>query len=211
MDDDSDVFHSLENSDHTAASVSHSLVDSRDVCSESPLKKQRVGSPDKGKEVMSPQVDSVEVKELIMSQHITSTKEQNSCNDQETGAADAVEVRLDTESVVQKREKNAISVDNAEADVERLEEAAAIAVAGGKHLNVQKFDSKCNVSHVTHTSVFILMALIRTLFLGSSVPSHQDKGSDCLPPPPDLWVLVSCTFPSTILTCLSPGGTCFRI
>lgn len=98
MDDNSDVFHSLENSDRTVDSANHSVVDNADVQSECPLKKLRVDNADKGpNEIISTQVQPVEVKERFTPSQPTTWKTetniQNSVEDQEIVAADAVEVR----------------------------------------------------------------------------------------------------------------------
>lgn len=133
-DDNSDVFHSLENSDRTVDSANHSVVDSADVQSECSLKKLQVGDADKRKdEIISTQVQPVEVKEQFTQAQPTTWKTetniQNSVKDQETVAADAVEVRhlieeqgsnlKPAEGLVQKSSE---PVDVPEADVEEKEE-----------------------------------------------------------------------------------------
>jgi hypothetical protein len=130
MEDDSDVFHSLENSDRTVDSANHSVVDSVDVHSEGPLKKLRVGNADKGQEeIIATQVQSVEVKEQLTPPQPTTWKTetdvQNSVGNQATVAADSVEVRQGSgseaaEALVQ---KSAEPVDVPEADVEEKEES----------------------------------------------------------------------------------------
>jgi hypothetical protein len=160
MEDDSDVFHSLENSAHTIESVNNLVVDSVDVCSESPLKKQRVGSPDKENEVTSTWVNSSEVKEQVPSQPTTLKTEsnlQNSINVQKTRAADAAEARHVVEeegnnlaAFVQKtHEKNGKPVDTAEVDVRVTEESVTITVAESKHSKVRKSDADVTICHKT--------------------------------------------------------------
>lgn len=145
MENDSDVFHSLENSAH---SYNNSVVDFEVVCNESPLKKQQIGRPDKeSEEVTSTQVDSSEVKEQVISQPTTWKTEcslQNCINVQEARAADAVEGRHIVEeeennldAVVQKiHEKNGKSVGTAEVDVGVTEESVTVSVAESKYSEV---------------------------------------------------------------------------
>jgi hypothetical protein len=163
MEDDMDVFHSLENSGNTVDSVNHSVVDSADVHSESPLKKQRVGNSDKQKEeVISAQVNSAAVKEQFALNSTTWRLEsnlQNPVNDEETAeAADTVEMGHEveeqgmdlevTESVVwEENDKNGEPVDIPEADVKKKEEAVTVTSAEGKHFNVWKFHTTVTECH----------------------------------------------------------------
>jgi hypothetical protein len=169
MENDSDVFHSLENSAATTDSISNSVVDSADVSSESPLKKQRVCSPDKkSEEVTSIQVDCLEVKEEVTSDLRTWKTEsnlQNCITVQEARVADTVEARHVVEeedstvvAVVQKmHEKNFKPVDTAEVDVEITEESVTVTVAGGKHSEFWKSDSDVTVCHKTNSYKPLLM------------------------------------------------------
>jgi hypothetical protein len=140
MEDDSDVFHSLENSGNTVDSVSHSVVDSADVHSESSLKKQRVGNSDKQKEgVVSAQVNSASVKEQFALHSTTWNVESNlhsSVNEEETGGSAIIEMGHEveeqsrnleaTENFVQEEDdKNDQPVDE--------EQAVTLTSAEGKH------------------------------------------------------------------------------
>lgn len=142
MDDNSDVFHSLENSDRTVDSANHSVVDSVDVQSECPQKKLQVGNADIGKdEIISTQVQPVEVKEQFTPSQPTTWKTesniQNSVKDQETVAADAVEVRhlveeqgSNLEAAEGLVQKSSEPVDISEADVQEKEQSVT---AESKH------------------------------------------------------------------------------
>lgn len=151
MEDDTDVFHSLENSGNTVDSVNHTVVDSADVHIESPLKEQRVDNSDKqNEEVNAAQVNSAGVEEKFALHPTTWKLEsslQNSVNDKQTGTPDTVETRHEveeqsmdvevTESVV--REENVEigqSVDIPEADVKKKEEAITVTSEEGKNFNV---------------------------------------------------------------------------
>jgi hypothetical protein len=161
MENDSDVFHSLESSAHTVDSVNNSVVDTENVCSESSLKKQRVGSPDKENKVISTQFDSLEEKEQITSQPTTWKTEnelQNTVNDLETRAADTAEAKHvveeqdNLEAVVQKtQEKNGKPFYAAEVDVEVVEESVSVTTAKGKHSEAWKCDANMTVCHRTTT------------------------------------------------------------
>lgn len=142
MDDNSDVFHSLENSDHTVGSADHSVMDSADVQNECPLKKLRVDNADKGKdEIISSQVQPLEVKEQFTPSQPTTWKTetniQNSVEDQEMVAANAVEVRhlveeqgSNLEAAEGLVQKSSESVDLPEADMEEKEQSVT---AESKH------------------------------------------------------------------------------
>lgn len=151
MEDDMDVFHSLENSGNTIDSINHTVADSADVHIESPLKEQQVGNSDKQKEeVISVQVNSAGVKEQFALHPTTWNLEsrlQNSVHDEQTGAPDTVETGHEveeqsmdvevTESVVQEEnDKNGQSVDVPEADVKKEEEAVSETSEEGKNFNV---------------------------------------------------------------------------
>jgi hypothetical protein len=151
MEDDMDVFHSLENSGNTVDSVNHTVVDSADVHIESPLKKQRVGNSDKQtEEVIAAQVNSADEEEKVALQPTTWKLEsnlQNSVSDKQTGAPDIVETghefeeqNMDvevTESVVrEENDENGQSVDFPEADVNKKEEAIIVTSEEGKNFNV---------------------------------------------------------------------------
>jgi len=151
MEDDMDVFHSLENSGNTVDSVNHTLVDSADVHIESPLKKQRVGNSDKQtEEVIAAQVNSADVEEKFALHPTTQKLEsnlQNSVSDKQTGAPDTVETGHEveeqsmdmevTESVVrEENDENGQSVDFPEADVNKKEEAIIVTSEEGKNFNV---------------------------------------------------------------------------
>jgi hypothetical protein len=97
MEDNDDVFHSLESSDRTVDSASHSIVDSADAQSELPLKKLQVDNAENGKEdIISAQVQHVEGREQLKPSQPTTrnteTNPQNSVSDRETVAMDTVEV-----------------------------------------------------------------------------------------------------------------------
>ncbi|XP_023712052.1 protein ELYS [Cryptotermes secundus] len=136
VDDNSDVFHSLENSDRTVDSANHSVADSADVQSECPLKKLRVDNSDKGKdEIISTQVQPVEVKEQFTpSQPTTWTTEtsiQNSVEDQETVTADAVEVRhLVVEQGSNLEAAEGLVQKSSEADMEEKEQSVTAKISG---------------------------------------------------------------------------------
>jgi hypothetical protein len=142
MEDNSDVFYSLENSDRTVNSSNHSIVDSADVESECPLKKLRVGNADNEKdEIISKQVQPIEVKEQFTPSQPTTWKTesdiQNSVKDQETVATDATEVRhlveeqdSNLEAAEGLVQKSSEPVDVPEADVEEKEQSV---IAESKH------------------------------------------------------------------------------
>lgn len=151
MEDDMDVFHSLENSGNTVDSVNHTVVDSADVHIESPLKKQRVGNSDKqNEEVIAAQGNSPGVEEKFALHPTTCKLEsglQNSVNDKQTGAPDTVEMGHEveeqsmdvevTESVIrEENEEIGQSVDIPEADVKKEEEAVTVTSEEGKNFNV---------------------------------------------------------------------------
>lgn len=154
MEDDIDVFHSLENSGNTVDtvdSVNHTVVDSADVHIESPLKKQQVGNSDKqNEEVIAAQVNSTGVEEKFALHPTTWKPEsnlQNSFNDKQTGAPDTAETghgveeqSMDievTENVVREQnEEIGQSVDIPEADVKKKEEAITVTSEDGKNFNV---------------------------------------------------------------------------
>ena len=151
MEDDVDVFHSLENSGNTVDSVNHTVVDSADVHIESPLKEQRVDNSDKqNEEVTAAQVNSAVVEEKLALHTTTCKLEsslQNSVNDKQTGTPDTVETGHEveeqsmdvevTESVVQEdSEEIGQSVDIPEADVKKKEEAITVTSEEGKNFNV---------------------------------------------------------------------------
>jgi len=151
MEDDTDVFHSLENSGNTVDSVNHTVVDSADVHIESPLKKQQVGNSDRqNEELIEAQVNSVGVEEKFTLHPTTWKLEsslQNSVNDKQTGAPDTVETGHEVEeqsvdvevaeSVVQEEnEEIGQSVDIPEADVKKEEEAITVTSEEGKNFNV---------------------------------------------------------------------------
>lgn len=149
-----DVFHSLENSGNTVDtvdSVNHTIADSADVHIESPLKKQQVGNSDKqNEEVIAAQVNSTGVEEKFVLHPTTWKLEsnlQNSVNDKQTGAPDAVETghgveeqSMDievTESVVQEQnEEIGQSVDIPEEDMKKEEKAITVTSEDGKNFNV---------------------------------------------------------------------------
>lgn len=146
-----DVFHSLENSGNTVDSVNHTVVDSADVHIESPLKKQRVGDSDKqNEEVIAAQLNSADIEEKFALQPTTWKIEsnlQNSVNDKQTGAPDAVETGHEvpkqsmdvevTESVVwEENDENGQSVDIPEADAKKKEEAITVTSEEGKNFSV---------------------------------------------------------------------------
>jgi hypothetical protein len=139
--DDTDVFHSLESSGNTVDSVNHTVVESADVHTESPVKKQRVDNSDKQNEkLISAQVNSADVEEKFALNPPTWKLDgnlQNSVNGEQTGAPDIVETGHEveeqsmdlvvTEGVVQEEnDKNGQSVDIPEADVKKKEEAVTV-------------------------------------------------------------------------------------
>jgi hypothetical protein len=151
MEDDMDVFHSLENSGNTVDGVNDAVVDSADVHIESPLKKQRVGNSDKqNEEVIAAQVNSGGVDEKFALHATTRKLEsnlQNSDNDKQTGAPDTVESGHEveeqsmdvevTESVVhEENDENGQSIDIHEGDVKKKEEAITVISEEGKNFNV---------------------------------------------------------------------------
>ncbi|KDR14054.1 Protein ELYS [Zootermopsis nevadensis] len=180
MENDSDVFHSLENSAH---SYNNSVVDFEVVCNESPLKKQQIGRPDKeSEEVTSTHVDSSEVKEQVISQPTTWKTEcslQNCINVQEARAADAVEARHIVEeeennldAVVQKiHEKNGKSVGTAEVDVGVTEESVTVSVAESECKN----ESQSNTEEVLEEEKKdVAILLDTTTYAGSSFEISKD-------------------------------------
>lgn len=151
MEDDTDVFHSLESSGNTVDSVNHTVVDSADVHIESPLKKQQVvNSDEQNEEVIAAQVDSAGVEEKYALHSTTWKLEsnlQNSVSDKQTGAPDTVdtgheveEQSMDvevTESVVwEENDENGQSADIPEADLKKKEEAITLTSEEGKNFNV---------------------------------------------------------------------------
>jgi len=154
IEDDMDVFHSLENSGNTVDtvdSVNHTVADSADIHIESPLKKQRVGNSDKqNEEVIAAQVNSTGVEENFVLHPTTWKLEsnlQNCVNDRQTGATDDVETghgveeqSMDmevTECVVQEQnEEIGQCVDIPEADMKKKEKAITVTSEDGKNFNV---------------------------------------------------------------------------
>jgi hypothetical protein len=134
MEDNSDVYHSLESSDHT--------VGSADVHSECLLRKLQVGNADKGKEeIISAQIQSVEGTEQLTPSQLTTRKSetvaQNSVSNQETVVKDTVKVKhlvedegSNLEAAEALAQKSAEFVDIPEEDVEEREQ---IVTAESKH------------------------------------------------------------------------------
>jgi hypothetical protein len=135
MEDDSDLFHSLENSGRTLDSTNHSIVDGTDIESECPLKKLRVGNADKGEaEIISKHVQPVEVKEQFIPSQPTTCKTESdihiSVKDQETVATDTTDVKhlveeqdSNLEAAEGLVQKSSEPVDVPEADVEEKEQS----------------------------------------------------------------------------------------
>jgi hypothetical protein len=162
MEDDVDVFHSLESSANTVDSANRTVVDSTDVNIESPLKKQRVDDSDKqNEEVISAHVNSEDVQEkfaLHPPDWELESNLQDSVNEEQTGAPEIVEMGHEveeqsvelvvTEGVVQEENgENGQSVDIPEADVKEKEEAITITSEEGKNFNGYNRPTLCTDYH----------------------------------------------------------------